>query len=274
MLKKFILPIAGLLIGVGVFLKINTVEVNAPETTQVPINEKLVAQISGEFTPPSTDCTLLRRKAYTACYDEEHKVADWVSYKLARTDLFGAAKRKDNFKPDPDLSPLKRSELEDFRGSGYDRGHLAPAGDMVRDQEAMDESFLLTNMAPQTPSFNRGIWRQLESQIRDWVEQSDEAYHITTGPLYLDLDHDGKSDETKIGAHAVSVPTHFYKIVVTQSLRAIAFVMPNIASPTNRLDDYITTINEIESISGFDFLSELDDNLEEEIESARSPLWS
>lgn len=221
---------------------------------------------------PSDDCVLLKRSAYVACYDENEKVADWVSYKLRDSDLLGDTSRTDDFRPDPEISAGKRSELVDYRGSGYDRGHLAPAGDMKRSQKVMSESFLLTNMAPQTPSLNRGIWRVLEEDIRDWVRTRNVLY-VMTGPLYLDTDGDGRSDETHIGPNKVAVPTHFFKIVVTEQLESIAFIFPNDKELSQDLTAYISTINEIEVLSGLDFLRDLDDEIEERIEAQKSELW-
>ena len=225
------------------------------------------------FGYPSTDGILLYRQGYALCHDNEKKVADWVSYHLVDDYLVKNAGRTDDFRPDPELPEGERSELKDYRGSGYDRGHLAPAGDMTRSEEIMSESFLLSNMAPQVGiGFNRGIWRQLESKVREWAEDRRNLY-VITGPIYAEEDYE------TIGPNNVAVPTHFYKIVVActetfEDLDAIAFVLPNEKISSSPLEGFITTIDEVEDSTGLDFMHELDNTIENDLESLEAEMWS
>ncbi len=224
------------------------------------------------FGFPSTEGTVLYRQGYVLCHDNEKKVADWVSYHLTDGYLIKRTGRTDDFRPDPNLPEGQRSELKDYRGSGYDRGHLAPAGDMTRSEEIMSESFLLSNMAPQVGiGFNRGIWRQLESKVRGWAEDRRNLY-IITGPIYAEEDYE------TIGPNNVAVPTHFYKIVVSctetyEDIDAIAFILPNEKISSSPLEGFITTIDEVEDSTGLDFLHELEDAIENDLESLVAEMW-
>ena len=124
------------------------------------------------FGYPGHEKIILYRKGYVLGYNPEKKVADWVSYHFTDAYCVKNIERTEDFRPDSDLLPGQRAELEDYKGSGYDRGHLAPAADMARDAQTMSESFLLSNMTPQAGvGFNRGIWKKLEEKIRYWVHQ-------------------------------------------------------------------------------------------------------
>ena len=124
--------------------------------------------------PLASTCDYIR--SYTGFdlgYNEKYEQASWVAYVLTREEVeSGMINRTDNFRVDTSIS-TGSANLADYRGSGYDRGHLAPAGDMKWNATAMSESFLMSNMSPQTPSFNRGIWRSLESRVRVWAIEKD-----------------------------------------------------------------------------------------------------
>jgi len=244
-------------------------------TVQRPSRTSFSSQRYGEhilYGYPGTKGTLLYRKGYVLDHDNSKKVASWVSYHLAGSHLVKNVPRSDDFRPDPNLPKGQRSELEDYENSGYDRGHLAPAEDMRRDRETESETFLLSNIAPQVGiGFNRAVWKELESKVRIWAKERRNIY-VITGPIYNGL------DQKTIGPNKVAVPSHFYKIVISstetgQGLDAIAFIIPNKKSPNGILPQFITTIDEIESETGLDFLHELDDTLEENIESKKAEMW-
>lgn len=204
-------------------------------------------------------------------------MADWASYHLTDEYLKEAAPRADDFRPDPDLGKDKRSELVDYAGSGYDRGHLVPARDMARSAQTMLESFLLSNMAPQVgPGFNRGIWRHLEEKVREWAIERRNVY-VMTGPLYLDVSGRRITDITHletIGPNKIAIPTHFYKIVVSvgsslNDLDAIAFILTNASNPSRMLPAFIVSIDEIERLSGLDFMHDLEDSIEVPLEAEK-----
>jgi endonuclease G len=154
--------------------------------------------------------------------------------------------------------------LADYKGSGYDRGHLAPAADFSYDDFALSQSFYLSNMSPQNPSFNRGIWKKLEDQVRDWAMENDNIY-VVTGPVL------NKSFKT-IGNNEVSVPEYYYKIVLDiqkPDIKAIAFLMKNEKSSAS-LESFVVTINRLESLTGLDFFPTMPDQLENALEESKT----
>jgi endonuclease G len=210
--------------------------------------------------PSSSDSQVIRHQAYSLLYSEEHEQAIWVAYKLKEDQLIKKADRKDNFRPDPSI-PTGSADLSDYKGSGYDRGHLAPAGDMVRSEEVMSESFYFSNMSPQVGSFNRGPWRLLEEKVRDWTKQFDSLY-ITTGPVFDTIIQ-------KIGANEVSVPGHYYKVLLAKTAEGfvgIGFVMENSAS-SGKFEQHAVSIDSVESLTGIDFYPALSDSIESIVES-------
>ena len=195
---------------------------------------------------------------YSLSYIENHEQAEWVYYILNSRLLMGVTKRSNNFRSDPKIISGS-AKLSDYRKSGYDRGHLAPAGDMKSSQHAMSESFFMSNMSPQLPSFNRGGWKKLESLVRFWAKDS-EIHIVTAGILNKSL--------SKIGSSGVSVPDYFYKIIFdTYECKMIGFVMPN-KKITLELESYVKTIDEIEKLTGIDFFCNLRDYIQDELESS------
>src|SRR5262249_50752973 len=134
----------------------------------------------------------------------------------------GCARRKDKFRPDPDLPPGVRAELSDYRASGYDRGHMAPNGDFSYDEDAAEQSFYLSNMLPQLHTVNAGNWEDLEKVVRAWsVERGDML--VMAGRIF-----DARLSST-IGPHRLPIPAAFWKVIVDQRAgAALAFIMPNV----------------------------------------------
>jgi len=222
---------------------------------------------------PSIDGQVIIREGYALLHDGNKKVPLWVSYHLTKEDLQGTTGRTDNFRPDPELPEGKRAELSDYKYSGYDRGHMAPAGDMKRSKKVMSESFYLSNMCPQEAGLNRYKWRILEEKARNFTRAKGESW-IITGSVFMDIDRDGNKDCLgRIGTNRVWVPTHFYKIIVTKNgeIKAISFLMPN-KKPAGDIEDYQVPVDSIEKITGLDFLNELPDNIENKIEAQRPSL--
>lgn len=162
---------------------------------------------------------IIYHTAYTLSYNETHEQPNWVKYMVTKSDLENeVAKRKNNFKEDT-LIPTGSAQLIDYVGSGYDRGHLAPAANFVNSQEEMDESFYMSNVSPQDPSFNRGIWRSIENYEREMAMEKDTVYVICGGVLLVD-------ELSTIGPNKVSVPRFFYKIIYTKDWM-ICFLLKN-----------------------------------------------
>jgi len=208
---------------------------------------------------PSTNGNqIVKHFAYTLQYNEEHEQADWVAYVLTRDEVLSDSfPRTDDFREDPEIIS-QTANSADYSGSGYDRGHLAPAGDMKWSETAMSESFYYSNMSPQTPGLNRGKWETLESQVRTWADNYGTLYIATGGVL--------KSGLTTIGANKVSVPQMYYKVILDyDNQKAIGFIMKNM-SLTNSLISYSVSVDSVEAVTGIDFFPNLPDVIETTVE--------
>jgi endonuclease G len=171
----------------------------------------------------------------------------------------GGSERSNKFKVDK-LVSTGSAKSADYTKSGYDRGHLCPAADMDFNPIAMEESFLMSNICPQAPDFNRGIWKELETEVRNWAKKEHKLY-VVTGPVFND-------NKGTIGSDEVLVPGYFFKILYeeTDQPKIIAFVFPNRKSD-RPLADFAVTIDEAEKLTGFDFFSQIPDELENKLES-------
>ena len=204
---------------------------------------------------------LVRHTHYSLGYSEENEQALWVAYELTSDELVARYERTDNFREDPDVSTGSASLL-DYEGSGYDRGHLAPAADMSFSSTAMSESFYLSNMSPQVPGFNRGVWKRLEEQVRGWAEAKGAIYVITGSII--------GSNDPEIGANGVEIPSQYYKVLLDEeSQQTIGFVLKN-ESSSGELLSFAVPVDEVEKMTGLDFFAQLDDSVEEAIESTYS----
>jgi len=174
---------------------------------------------------------------YVLSYDRRNRVAHWVFEHLTPQSVNAndqVDRSKSDFKPDESIHPYFRSLNSDYKGSGFDRGHLAAAGNHRSHQIHVDHTFFLTNMAPQVGvGFNRDSWNRLESHVRKLVRKHINVY-VCTGPLYLPRKEPDGNTYVKyevIGANSVAVPTHFYKIIVCETpdnqLEMESYVMPN-----------------------------------------------
>lgn len=213
---------------------------------------------------PKTNGQLVNRIGYAFSYSEIHEQPLFVTYQLTKKEVENkVAKRKDNFRKDP-LVKTGSAILDDYKRSGYDRGHLAPAADMAWSEQAMSESFYLSNMSPQNPGLNRGMWAQLESNCRKWAVTNGKV-HIITGPII-------RPNYSSIGPNKVTVPQWYYKIIVSiEQEKAIAFILPN-RKPQKPLINFVVTIDKIEEITKLDFLNKVPEDLENKIEAESDPL--
>ena len=205
---------------------------------------------------------VVRHLGYTLCYDENYEQAKWVAYRLtAEMCNNNKEERTDDFREDKAIK-TGSAIPEDYKKSGYDRGHLCPAGDMAWSEIAMSESFFMSNMSPQMPKFNRGIWKTLETQVRDWAKKEEELYIVTAGVLEKGLTVIGEKNK-------VAVPKYYYKIVLdTQGSekKAIAFVMHNEGSKQS-IFDFAVTIDSVERLTQINFFPALPDVIENNLES-------
>jgi endonuclease G len=162
--------------------------------------------------------------------------------------MSGPATRKDDFRPDPQVTPNCSAALADYAtvGKTHDRGHMSPAKNNTINAEIMSESFFLSNMVPQVANNNRGIWKQLEMQERQWAMAPGTDFYIISGGIY-DAGH------VKTG-NGLGIPTRLYKIIIEKnSKKVMAYLMPNQALPVADLPKYQTTVQAVEQATGFKF---------------------
>ena len=214
---------------------------------------------SFDFLPSTTNNQLIEHSYYTLSYVEKYEQAEWVAYEFIGERFLGVFERTNDFRIDTSVISGS-SELSDYISSGYDRGHLVPAADMSFSDTAMSESFFLSNVSPQNPSFNRGVWKKLEGQLRVWASENEHLYIVSGGVL--------SSCSLSIGANKVGVPEYFYKVILDYTfpdIKAIAFVLPN-ERGMEELDFYVTSIDDVEQMTGLDFFPALPDEIEEDLE--------
>lgn len=214
--------------------------------------------IDESFLPSVKNGTIVRHKHFILSYDEDHEQAEWTAHILTKEQLdMPWNKRTGDFREDPKVK-TGSATLSDYRGSGYDRGHLVPSADMAWDVDAMSETFYLSNMSPQSHDFNKGIWRELEELTRSWAKKYKQLY-VVTGPVL--------NEETKgtIGADKVTIPGAYFKVLLDYTepeIKAIAFVVPNEIS-YEPLFKYAVSIDAVEELTGIDFFEDLMSEKEE-----------
>lgn len=242
---------------------------NLPVGLEIPICQGTKALAAGKALP--ADHEIHKYSGFTLCYRENYEQAEWVAYCLTKNELNKESERTNDFHEDKNISTGSATP-GDYTRSGYDRGHLAPAGDMAYSQEAMQDSFNMSNMSPQVPAFNRGIWKNLEEQTRKWANKFGAVY-VVSGPV---LDKPASSYK-KIGANKVAVPEYYYKALLApmgNSIIAVGFLLPN-AKLTDSYWNYAVSIDELEKRTGLDFFYLLDDKIEAEVEkSYRESNWN
>lgn len=207
---------------------------------------------------------LLKHTGYTVGYNDSYSEAWWSAWILTGQRTKGHTQRNNfDFQPDPLLPSNKAVITQDYAGSGYDRGHLCPAGDNKWDQTAMKECFYLTNICPQKPELNRGDWKELEELCRDWA-RSGYTLYIVAGPLFT------SSSPKRIGKkHKIAVPDGFFKVIMRQKGKqqeALGFLYKN-GNQNMAVTEHATSVDEVERLTGFDFFSKLPDAVEKKIEA-------
>lgn len=206
---------------------------------------------------------ILRRTAMTISYNLATRTPNWVAYQLLKADMDGNLGREREFYQDFDIPKKYRVSTYDYSRSGYDRGHMAPAGDFNNDKKAKKETFYMTNICPQNHELNGNSWNTLEKQCRYWANREGGIYSVV-GPIYL-----SKHPET-IGEHKVAVPDKFFRCIL--SLRkghekAVGFIYDN-NDVRQRITRAACTVDEIEELTGLDFFAALPDKLEKRLESS------
>lgn len=202
-------------------------------------------------------------EGFSLSFNPERHTPNSVAWVLHRDETDGSYERSNKFWTDPDIDGC--ADTRDYTRSGYDRGHLCPAGEQKWSQEAMHNSFVMTNICPQKHELNSGAWKTLEEKERIWADR-DSILVIVAGPIY-----NSPNPET-IGETGVAVPDAFYKVLLAPyvtPVRAIGFVYPNMKCPGN-MENYSTTVDEVERITGMNFFASLPDEIENEVEATAS----
>ncbi|HEY6142216.1 MAG TPA: DNA/RNA non-specific endonuclease [Flavobacterium sp.] len=223
---------------------------------------------SFDFLPSSTTNQIIKHDYYTLSYNEKHEQAEWVAYELKRNYIKSTDLKRPYFIEDPKVK-TGSADWRNYKKSGYDKGHLCPAGDMEFDINAYNDTFFTSNISPQLHDFNGGIWNKLEQKVRYWATKYDGIYVVTGGVLQPSLQTIGKEE--------VSIPNYFYKILLDNSngqYRMIAFLIPNKKSD-KPIYDYVVSVDSIEKMTGIDFFPKLDDKTENHLEkSSDYKSWS
>jgi endonuclease G len=199
---------------------------------------------------------------YTLSYSATDRQAEFAFYFLSLASINGIQGRTDDFRLDPSVKSNAVTSTS-YQGSGFDRGHLAPAADFKLNEKAMSETFFMSNMSPMNPSFNRGIWSNLEDKVRENALNLGGVY-VVTGPVLT-------NKCGTIGA-SISVPCSFYKVIFKEGSnpKMIGFLLSNTGSSLP-LKNFIVSVDEIEKLTNLDFFPSLNDEIEVSLEANKSP---
>lgn len=216
--------------------------------------------LTAVVTAPSLTEEIIEYTGMTVSFNRDEHIPNWVAYELTADEAQGEEPRGNRFAPDTAVSGC--ATPDDYKHTGFDRGHLAPAADMKWSPQAMQESFLMTNIAPQVQSLNRGSWGKLEEKVRKRA-MIDSAVIVVAGPVL------SQPPLAHIGTTSVTVPAAFFKVVLSPYAdppTAIGFIFPN-GTIIGGMQSCAVTVDSVESLTGHDFFSALPDDIEEQVES-------
>ena len=252
-------------IGVGIASLITGKDWMEWDTTQEIIRESNKQADTSRMEIPlmnKEQGQVIQRTGYTLSYHVKNKTPQWVAWELTKEETRGNEERTNEFQPDPDVMGAKVVTY-DYSHSGYDRGHMAPAGDMKWSKKAMQESFYMSNICPQNHNLNTEDWNDLEMKSREWARRYGKV-HIVCGPIYKGIRNE------YIGDHRVKVPDAFFKVILINNAKkqcALGFYFENEAGE-RPLTDYLTSVDELEKFTGLDFFAALPDEEENRLEKA------
>jgi endonuclease G len=218
-------------------------------------------ETSFNFLPSSTTQQIVKHDYFSLSYNEVYEQAEWVAYELKKDFIKNNDFKRPFFIEDPKVT-TGSADWRNYKKSGYDKGHLCPAGDMEFAVDAYKDTFFTSNIAPQRNDFNAGIWNRLEQKVRYWAVKYDGIYVVTAGVLEPSL--------KTIGKENVAVPEFFYKILLDTSrgeFKMIAFLIPNERS-NKPLYDFVVSVDRIEKMTGIDFFPGLEDKIETQLEKS------
>lgn len=256
--KKNLYGILAILLVLGVYgyehyLKVQESSIIVKE------GERIKSKSRVYYLPTSTSGQIVYHQGYSLSYSEPHEQAEWVAYELKKSHLSSSKFDRPYFEIDRAVKTGAAS-WRNYKNSGYDRGHLVPAGDKNYSRKAHDETFLTSNISPQVHDFNSGIWNDLEQQVRGWAKRYDGVFVVTGGVL--------KGDMETIGIERVAVPNQFYKVLYDEKHeKMIAFLMPHRDS-NEPLYKFVVSVDSVEVLTGIDFFPALEDSLEDRLEAS------
>ncbi|XP_054249399.1 endonuclease G, mitochondrial [Indicator indicator] len=268
---RWLLPGVSLALGAGLGAALTARRRPEPEPEGLLSLLPMVPAVAAAGPPALPELTkyglpgltqLRSRQSYVLCYDPRSRSALWVIEQLNRDSLSGASDRAAcDFQEDDSVHEYHRATNADYRGSGFDRGHLAAAANHKWSQQAMRDTFYLSNIVPQNPHLNQNAWNNLEKYSRSLTKHNKNVY-VCTGPLYLPrTEADGKMyvKYQVIGKNHVAVPTHFFKVLILEKeagdIELRSYVMPN--CPVDEkipLERFLVPIESIERASGLLFV--------------------
>ncbi len=227
---------------------LTVVSVASQAWTQHTPNPPAACQVHAPYGMPATIGTQpICRQAYLVGYDVAAKIPRFVTYELIPKNALGCVARTNAFATDQSVK--NGATPDDYAGTGYDKGHMSPDGDLSWDPQVEYESFLMTNMAPQAGSLNRGIWKLLETSVRGWVAQRNQSYTIYVGAIY-------NAQDKRIG-NGVVVPHAFYKIVINNQTNEVAgWSFPHVAPYPNLGNDltrFRLPVSQIQTMAGVQY---------------------
>ena len=240
------------LICIGLSLFVTSNPLSAQTNLEIPISKN------------GDKGVVFKRTGYTVSFSKDNNIPNWVAWKLDKNRLVEKVSRKGyRFNPDPNINERDAVITQDYANSGYDRGHMCPAGDSRWSGQAMKESFYMTNICPQHPNLNGGDWHELEKACRRWAMEG--TIYIVCGPILYKNPLYGTIGKE----HKIRVPEAFFKVILAGvekgKPRAIGFIYKNTAG-NKPLDSYVNSIDQVERITGLDFFSALPDDIENLIE--------
>ncbi len=262
MKRKYLYPLLLILVTIG-FYYFEEYTGQGNFETYTDDKEDNPPKLSFFYLPTSTTGTIITHNHYSLSYSEKHEQAEWVAYHLKKEHLSSNDFKRPFFEVDKRVSTLS-ADWRNYKKSGYDRGHLCPAGDRRFSYKAFEETFLTSNVTPQNHEFNSGIWNDLERKVRYWAKLYNGVYVVTGGVLSNDL--------KTIGYEAVSVPKYFYKIILSTSAdrpKIIAFLMEAKNSKAS-LKEFVVSVDRVEALTGIDFFPKLEDDIEATLEASAS----
>jgi len=236
--------------------------VASAKETQKNSNTQVAGNLLEVVTNPALPEELLDYEGMTVSFNPQTHQPNWVAWELLESETDGDRTRKDaQFAPDPEVAAS--AYPSDYTNSGFDRGHMAPAGDMKWSATAMRQSFYMTNICPQSGELNRGTWNRIEEKCRQKAT-ADSALIIVCGPIF-------EPDEAvqRIGQTGVAVPRRFFKVILspyTDPPTAIGFILPNGRVPGG-MQTHAVSVDSVEAVTGHNFFSQLPPQTEKEVES-------